>query len=351
VFVKYGKSARHCLKLARDQTAITAWEKNIPPLLMSIPDPGSFQAQLAGGGVSINSDQVLKASSQIITVVPEEDRRPQVDLVSKYISSRLYDIVLQSDAKKFWDYFNQFSSVEKSRTSAGWLWESHVLRRELSKGRKRTVPLQRLPVTESGPRSVAIYLPFSEVIIYGNQENLAQHLALVIPSLAPGTCALFIPGAQNQATFDALSISADGAVKVYQPTVGKTHSVKSSGLDFLWDALVRAKDLVEERSRPKFEQLMPNKTRTWQVIFIIPEGVRHHWQRSQSIDFRGIKPKRQWKKYLEQFVMVLKETGREGMGKKSRATAALVGDEEDVIETRPRKAKRQAVASSEGHPQ
>ena len=52
---------------------------------------------------------------------------------------------------------------------------------------------------------------------------------------------LFRPGAPNQATFDAFALSKGGIVTLFQITVSEDHSIKESGLDFVWGALNDAK--------------------------------------------------------------------------------------------------------------
>lgn len=209
------------------------------------------------------------------------------------------------DHKKFWNYFNRFSSVSESRTPAGWLWELHAIQVELKNRKKRTISLRQLsPVTplSEPPKKKSritpddIKLPFSLVTGHGDKVSLGKELSRIVSS-SPSKPTLFIPGARNQATFDAFSISGDNVVTLYQATIQKSHSVKAKGLDFVWDALVEG--------TPHVNRQMPSSVRKWRVVFLIPEEVEKHWQKPQDIDFGGIKPKRQWSQYVEQFVGVL----------------------------------------------
>jgi hypothetical protein len=310
VFVKYGKSARHCYKLAGEPDEMIAWENSIPRGLRSIPEPSAFLGFLRGVGVDHNSDAVLKASSQLLTISPDTNRRPHVNLVSRHVGGHLFETIIQHDAARFWDYFNQFDSVPQSRGSGGWLWELHVLKRELSGVIERRIPLKHLPPSPS--RCVNIDLPFSSVKIFGSLEDLAQDLARMIPKLLPGERVLFMPAVGNQATFDAFTISAEGLVAHYQVTSRGNHPFSPRGLDFLWDVLLRVKQLLHEDHHPRINKLFPTKRRKWRLIFVIPQRRASRWKNPQSIDSKGVKLKRKWGDYLAQFVMVLKDVNEEG---------------------------------------
>ncbi len=313
VFIKYGQSARHCYKLAGDESVRLAWEESIPTLLLGIPSADTFMRNVLGGSVDPNSDSILKTSSQLITIRPDDHRQPLVSLVSKHIASHLYNIVLKQDNRMFWSYFNQFWKVPQSRSTAGWLWESHAIA-QLSTGKKQRVELIRLPYTQPRTSDRAfVELPFPNYRTHGSEEQLATDLAGMAQSLSSGSSVLFVPGAKNQKTFDAFSIYPLEVVNIFQMTSSEDeHSAKASGLDFLWDALSRAKNLTDSAYRPYVEKLKPSKTRKWRLIFVIPKRVASDWTKLQSIDYRGIKPKRAWGDYVEQFVMVLDDEGRDG---------------------------------------
>jgi hypothetical protein len=272
-----------------------------------MPDISIFEGHIAGNTIDHAAESVIKTSSQLITIIPNRNRQPRVTLVSRHIAEHLFSAVLMHDHERFWHYFNRFSSVSESRTPAGWLWELHAIRVELSTERKRTIslhhlppftPLSKPPKKKSRVNPDSIELPFSEVIMHG-KEALGKDLSRTIPSLSPSKPTLFIPGARNQATFNAFSISGDNLVTLYQATIQKSHSVKAKGLDFVWDALT----LVEGTSDAK--RLQPSSARKWRLVFLVPEEVKEHWKTAQDIDFGGIKQKRPWDQYVEQFVGVL----------------------------------------------
>jgi hypothetical protein len=305
IFLKYGRSARHCYSLARNPADVVEWELQIPNLLASMPDIAMFEGHIAGNTIEHTDENVIKSSSQLITIIPNATRQPRVTLVSRHIAEHFFRAVLVRDHEKFWDYFNRFSSVPESRTPAGWLWELYAIQVDLKNRKKRTISLRQLsPITppseppkkKSRVTPDGIMLPFSPVTRHGDKVSLGKELSRIVPSLSPSKPALFIPGARNQATFDAFSISSDNLVTLYQATIQRSHSVKAKGLDFVWDALAEGTPLVK--------RLMPS-ARKWRVVFLIPEEVEAHWEKPQDIDFGGIKPKRQWGQYVEQFVGVL----------------------------------------------
>jgi hypothetical protein len=94
---------------------------------------------------------------------------------------------------------------------------------------------------------------------YGDDQDPARQLAEIIPSLFPGRRVLFVPGAPNQATFDAFSVSTAG-IETYQATSAQEeHDIKSKGCDFLWDALVQAQNLKGKEHHDAFQRLLPSK--------------------------------------------------------------------------------------------
>lgn len=331
VFIKYGRSARHCYKLAEDSTEQKDWEDSIPGALSTIPNPETFRSNLAGHNLNHGAEVVLRTSSQLITIFPRKDRRPQVDLVSKHVTSHLFDAIDLHKAERYWEFFNQFWSVKRSRQTAGWLWEPHVLN-VLSSDTKRHIPFQHLPRTQSRLPPVGINLPFSAVHRFGHEEALATQLVKAIPSLMTGQKILFIPAISNHATYDAFSVSDGGLIELYQATVGEKHPLRVSGLDFLWDVLILAQDKIDQRNRTKIKRLFPSGKRRWRVIFPIPQRVQPSWKKPQRIDFGHVTPKRQWRNYIEQFFMVLDDRSEGGSvatgGNKERQEEGLQFGEE-----------------------
>jgi hypothetical protein len=135
--------------------------------------------------------------------------------------------------------FNRLLSVPESHTSARWLWELYAIWVGLL-NQEHTISLRQLfPTTPPSkpPRkkirvtSDSIRLPFSRVIVHGDKEALCKEISRIIPSLSPSKATLFVPGARNQVTFDAFSISDDNEVTLYQATIRKDDSVKAKGLE------------------------------------------------------------------------------------------------------------------------
>lgn len=320
VFIKYGRSPRHCYKLAGSEGFRRAWEESIPDLLRDIP---RISSAIWHGlvGVNSNEERIFKASSQLITVYPNDHRWRVVTLTSKHIASHFYNAVLKEDTKMFRICFDQFWEGGGSRRSAGWLWEAYA-KAQLSTGRKRRVELICLPSTQSRTSDRAsVDLPFSNHRTLGTQEQLATDLARIVQSLSSGGNELFVLGSRDQDAFGAFSISSSGAVDLFQITTLAEKRPKTSELDFLWDVLSRAQDLTDPAFRPFIEKLKPTKTRKWRLIFVIPKRVVPDWTEPRSIDFGGIKSKRAWGDYVEQFVMVLDDDGGDGETEPDTQTA------------------------------
>jgi hypothetical protein len=267
-----------------------------------------LQSSFISGQLSSRSEAVVKASSQLITFYPCENRQPRIAPVSKHIALHLFDVLLADDARQFWKSFNLFWNVPQSRNTAGWLWEAHVLKSIFSDPKKRTIPFKPLPTSSASSISASVSLPFSDVRTYGNVHDLARQLAEVIPSLLPGHHVLFVPGASNQATFDAFSLSTAG-IEPYQVTAAENnHGLKAKGLDFLWDALFEAQKLMGEEHHDTCQRLFPSKKARWQIVFVVPRRVQDSFVKLQKIEFGGAKAKRKWEDYLLQYVMVLPDS-------------------------------------------
>jgi hypothetical protein len=84
-------------------------------------------------------------------------------------------------------------------------FENAILSRATSRRPESSVPLMLLPRSSSGSFAAvnSVHLPFGIVRTYGDNEDLAKQLALVVPGLSPGHPVLFVPETANEATFDA----------------------------------------------------------------------------------------------------------------------------------------------------
>ena len=305
VFVKYGASrygasARQGYLLAGDAAELSRWENSIPRKLKDIPDVDSFVNDIEGAEIDYTSQKILNVSSHLVSIYPDSERMPEIVLVSKYIAVILYDTVLKLDHQMFWRYFNQFWRVPQSHGAAGWLWEAHAIHHVLH-GSDDPWSHTLLALTKPHTGSLVVELPFRDLRSHGDAEDLANRLVANVPS---GRNCLFTPGAKNQATFDAFSISDTQNVSLFQITIARgKHSIKAAGLDFLWNTVSRAKSLASHPS--SIELLTPTHKRKWRLIFVVPRRVAHDWTTCQVIDFGGVQPKRAWNDYIEQFVMVL----------------------------------------------
>jgi hypothetical protein len=253
VFLKYGRSARHVFKLARVPSDRDNWENMMQANLRRIPDLGTFQDLLQDNGIDIISPAMVKMSSQLVSIYPSATRSLLITLVSQHIADHLFDAVLKDNNAKFCEYFNLFWAISEGHPTAGWLWESHV-RHELSKGPKQKIPLIRLPTTNAHTSSgqLSMDLPFPKVKTFGNCEDLANGLVRIAPILQDGSRLLFLPGAKNQATYDAFAIPG---LQMANATIAPDHDLSPKGFDFVLDAAIRAETLANETEPRKFSSI------------------------------------------------------------------------------------------------
>jgi hypothetical protein len=310
VFRRYGGSARHCFKLASTDASTDLHEESLRGLLLDLPDLNKILSALKGGVSSnLQHNKALEDTpSQILTVVPGNVRQPLLALVTRHVTKHFYRALNDKSAAEFWSYFNMFSSQPQSRASAGWLWERHVLRL-LSSQVSVTLPSTSLisepPLKKPRTTSRNITVPFDLIVMYGGVESLAKELSQYICS---GRTVLFVPGASNEATFDAFLIAND-RVYLFQPTISPDHDVKVKGLDFIWDSVNAAMKLLNNKSSEwtALSQLLPNRGPKWHLMFVVPVRVSDSWKYAQNINFGGKKPKRAWDGYLAQSVIVLED--------------------------------------------
>lgn len=315
VFTKYGGSARDCYRLAARPEQVERLEISLKYVAEDLPSPMVIGDLYRGTGASSMNDELLEAFSQMITITPDSDRRPLIILTSPHIADLLYKTVLKHNVELFWQYFNQFSSEKQSHASAGWMWENRVISEELERAGNRVIQLERLKVdNRSDPPSTEdtrtrldqIHLPFSLIFNHGDENSLADEFVRFTND--PVKATLFLPGRRNQATFNAFSISEDGLVTLFQPTVTQTHSIETSKLDFIWDAISKAQGLATGQAAQKIQGLYPTETKKWRLVFCVPRRVQTHWKHYQVINYQGKQPKRQWEKYIEQFVVAFNDT-------------------------------------------
>jgi len=194
-----------------------------------------------------------------------------------------------------------FWRVTESRTAAGWLWEVNVLKSVLMDGNERQIGLVKLQsqsLKNDSVTTVTLTLPFPKCIYHGNKEHLAIKL---IDNTGTGQRFLFVPGARNQATFDAFCIDGN-QVTLFQASIGRSHSIKVSGLDFLWDSLNQAK--TRPGMQDRIQAFFPKKNKRWRIVFIVPVRVRDNWNVAQPLADSGTQLRRHWDEYIEQYVFV-----------------------------------------------
>jgi hypothetical protein len=305
VFTKYGPSPRHCYDLVTKSGEQEIWERQIPYLLQKFGDV----MDATGLGMDFQSELISKVPSQLLIIVPRKDRRPEFTIITRHVAQHLYRALLANNARKFWEYFKIFCRVSESRSAAGWLWESHVLSRELMSGDKRVIHTEALHARKSH-RHLSFTVPGREKVIkHGNSKSLAEDFVRIVEDLHGDASFLFVPAAKNNATFDAFLIEPK-RILLIQATVGADHDIKAVGLDFIWDALVLAMSSLPADLKKTIGDLLPNSSAKplWGIVFAVPASFGGDWNKPQRVDFGGKSPKRAWENYIsKQFVWTLEE--------------------------------------------
>jgi hypothetical protein len=299
---------------------MTQWESRIPVIFATMPNLVNFSNQLQGTTIDYEDEAVVKTRSQLMVVFPKQDGSPAVGIATEHIARHLYNAVLERNNVMFWATFEMFWHNTETRTSAGWLWECHVIR-ELSLGMRGSITLRLLPSNEvpsqADPRKkrritpVTLTFPPSQTTKHGGVDALADQLVRFIRTSATS---LFVPAAKNQATFDAFSISDTGLVTLFQATIRQSHPIKVSGLDFLWDAIAKAEKLLPDgQERTKVRGLRASNAHKWRMVFMIPQRIDDSWKTPQNIEFAAKPGKRRWNQYIEQYALKLKDDGSPSM--------------------------------------
>jgi hypothetical protein len=352
VFENYTQSARKCYTLAMNKTStdrliesteVQTLQHSITRFLNNPPDASTLEGLFMGDFADLNDNNIMHQSSDILAIRPLDNRIPVFTIPTRYLCDLISEGLVRKDAEHFWSYFNMFFSVKQSRATAGWMWErlvkiylqnknQELLLRPLSIGGDKT-QLEKLS-DDSG----ILHTPFNTSSHYKDQDSLAEAI-LRFASSTDHRNSLFIPGAPNQVTFDAFSLSKNGFVTVFQMTVSEQqHSIKASGLEFIRDALLIAKKQqksihgtaqgtvqratqksaqkkaqkkkvqqgpgTEEIPQVEIEGFFPGKNKKWRLVFCVPRKVKDKWNRSQIIDYQGKNPERSWEEYIEQSVAV-----------------------------------------------
>ena len=143
------------------------------------------------------------------------------------------------------------------------MWEGHVLLLL----ERETLELSLKPLSNGQPETFRA--PFEDSAHYTDRKSLAEKLSNFVFSTKHSL--LLQPGSRNQVTFDAFSISRDGIVTIFQMTVGENHSIKASGLDFIWDAIRDAEMMADSKGRLEtLKSFLPRKDNKWRLVFCVP---------------------------------------------------------------------------------
>ena len=66
-------------------------------------------------------------------------------------------------------------------------------------------------------------------------------------------------------------------------TVGENHSIKASGLDFIWDAIRDAEMMADSKGKLEtLKSFLPRKDNKWRLVFCVPRRVEDKWSRCQK---------------------------------------------------------------------
>jgi hypothetical protein len=296
IFTKYGPSPRHCYFLM-EPSELRGWEARIPKLLASTLSHQSSFLKDVESGLDYNTQSYNDVSSQLLTIIPGQDRLPKVSIASRHIAGHLYNEAMKKSAEKFWTLFNEFWAISEAHAAAGWLWEAHVVKHDFYSSGIVDAKIEALPRTQN--ISTSFPLPFpSPAVVYGQPGDLVR---LLRKHSAP---VLFKPAAKNAATFDAFLITVDGQVTLFQMTIRRQHDVNIRSLDSLWDAISAAAKATKEKGGDSALGALPTVMMKWRVVFVVPKRVGEEWKTEQTVDEGG---KRKWGNHITQHVLVLED--------------------------------------------
>ncbi|KAN0073012.1 hypothetical protein V8E54_009126 [Elaphomyces granulatus] len=227
VFLKYSRSARAYYTFVRnvktiddveDSPEVTGIELSINEFVKHPPDTWTLRllaSERVGAGLK-DSDIVSQSSDNVIAIRPDKDRRPSFTFSTRYIAESVSRGLEDRNAEEFWEMDVGMSCATSAR-----------------KGDPRAI-IEAVIQRAAGDEDSAHYR---------DRKSLTDKLSNFVFSTKKS---IFLqPGSRNQATFDAFSISRDGIVTIFQMTVRENHSIKASGLDFIWDAIRDAEKMAD----------------------------------------------------------------------------------------------------------
>jgi hypothetical protein len=139
-------------------------------------------------------------SSRIVLLIPDANGKPTYRVITAYVQ----EILMEALVRRRWDdleqTFRQFTAIPELDTVEGWLWEGYC---------KMMLPtMAALDVKDVVTVGQVLHLsdmPRNVIRIYNAKETTED-------------VGFYIPAVRNQATFDAISITADGKVIVFRMT-------------------------------------------------------------------------------------------------------------------------------------
>jgi hypothetical protein len=167
---------------------LKVFDMNISDKISQLPAPSQLRSIYHGSVASMQSDALLEASSHIISIVPDEDRQPIINFVSKYTTECHRKAFLKNKDEDTWEYFDLFWSIPQSRSSAGWMWEGRVINEELQGGTTRSRDLRRLepaddgstrPLKKQRPISERLDLPIARSFTHWDVESLSNLISIL----------------------------------------------------------------------------------------------------------------------------------------------------------------------------
>lgn len=286
--------------------------------IKNAPDVSALDIFLLSSERDIEEPKVSVVSSYIISVVPDEILQPKVQFGTEWIAKQVAEGLLQYRRDQFWAYFNLFWSLPPTHSGAGAMWEAHILAL-MSNGEnipsvrvRKWLSQSRPSAGDMSPTTLGLRFTYSRVVEFSDLKSLVELLAVHVTDNMVEPI-LLRPRARNQATFDAVSISTDHRITLFQITVSGGHSVQLSGLTFVQDALKKAK---RQSGREVFgRMLLPSNTssqseprltpiKNWNLVFCIPETVASQWSgRKRTISGGST----DWSSYIDQYLATFED--------------------------------------------
>ena len=232
-FNLYGPTACNPLTCARNPTALVNVDKEVNRAICKVAFDKLCQLPYSPD-----------ISSTIWCMFADDTGAPTYRIISPHVGVKVYEHLYSLERDKLAEWFRRFSSIPRTDTPFGWLWESYC--------HKTLATKSYLEITSlAGNKTELLSLAPSNRIDFKVLTEIAKK-----PS--PG---YYAPATRNNKTFDAFSVTHTNLVVFMQFSVSPDDPRPSAeGLDDLADVLGK--------------NFGPFKGRSSFFIWVVPHGIK-----------------------------------------------------------------------------